>query len=256
MLGRQATASLAQLLASLRMEAVTALLYKHTGYEFGSYRPDVAGYLELLSRADAQAIRGIIEEAVGLTSTRADAPTKNVFDTRLTEFVRWLTHDGWIVRSGALERLGPAVEEASEVRDDLFASLKSTQVDQDRSIATLIEEAATAFRAEPPDLNGSTTKTRIALETLVRRLARELAARRGRPYADTGWGPALSLLRSDGVFDVKQELTIASVYTFISDGAHVPKGLRDEEWARLSRTFSLSACYFVLKTYTAIVGTA
>jgi hypothetical protein len=44
---------------------------------------------------------------------------------------------------------------------------------------------------------------------------------------------------------------LARVYTFISPGAHIPKGITEEEWARLSRTFALGACFFVLKKHLA-----
>ena len=84
------------------------MLYRHTGNEAAWYRLDASGYLELLTRTDTEGIRRIVEDVVGLTSPRADAPTKYVFDTRLSDFLRWLRHDGWEIRAGTLERLGPA----------------------------------------------------------------------------------------------------------------------------------------------------
>jgi hypothetical protein len=45
---------------------------------------------------------------------------------------------------------------------------------------------------------------------------------------------------------------LARVYTFISPGAHLPKGVTDEEWARLARTFGLSSTHFVLRKFRAL----
>ena len=44
-----------------------------------------------------------------------------------------------------------------------------------------LNEAAEAFRSRPPDFNESTTKVRIALETIARRAAPTIAAHRGIP---------------------------------------------------------------------------
>ena len=105
--------------------------------------------------------------------------------------------------------------------------------------------------AVPPDYNGSTTKVRIALETVARRAAAAVARKKGGGYPNDSWGKALQFLRSDGVIEAGEEEILARVYTFISPGAHVPKGVTAEEWARLARTFGLSSAYFLLRKYEA-----
>ena len=113
----------------------------------------------------------------------------------------------------------------------------------------MISQAADDFVASPPDFNGSNTKVRIALETIVKRIAVALGAGGTSGTGRAGWGPALLGLRTQGLIDIQTEQTIAGVYTLISPAAHIPVGIDDEEWARLARTFTLSICYYVTKLF-------
>ncbi len=70
-------------------------------------------------------------------------------------------------------------------------------------------------------------------------------------YSEYTWGKALHLLRTTGVIEPQEEEILSRVYTFISPGAHVPKGITAEEWARLARTFGLSSAYFLLRKFLA-----
>jgi hypothetical protein len=113
-----------------------------------------------------------------------------------------------------------------------------------------LNEAAEAFRSQPPDFNESTTKVRIALETIARGAAPTIAAHRGIPAPGDTWGAALGFLRMTAqLMTVQEEQAVSAVYTLISSGAHRPVGLTDEEWARLARTFALSATYFLVRKY-------
>ena len=82
---------------------------------------------------------------------------------------------------------------------------------------------------------------------MARRAAGRLAVAKGAPYPEDSWGRALALLRTQTVIDQPEEDILARVYTFASPGAHVPKGVTAEEWARLARTFSVSSAYFLLR---------
>ena len=124
-------------------------------------------------------------------------------------------------------------------------------LDEDSAIEKAVEDSSKNFVAEPPDFNGSTTNVRIALETVARRAARTTAKKLGGGYPEDSWGKALQFLRSSGVIELSEEEILARVYSFISPGAHVPKGVTAEEWARLARTFGLSSAYFLLKKYEA-----
>ena len=97
-------------------------------------------------------------------------------------------------------------------------------------------------------------KARITLETVARRAAAAIAISRGKAPPDDTWGNALAFLRSEEVVTVTEEKALASVYKLISPGAHLPRGLTDEQWALLARSFSVSGAYFLLHQYLAVVA--
>jgi len=112
-----------------------------------------------------------------------------------------------------------------------------------------INASADDFVKAQPDYNGSLTNIRIALETLIR----EIACIKG--FNPTGggnrWGTSLIHLRTVGFIDQNEEKTLASVFTFISNGAHIPLGFSHEEFVRLGRNICSSMCSFVIKKYNA-----
>ena len=180
---------------------------------------------------------------------RHSAPTRHVLIPELA-IERWLFHDGLSVNDGRLVALAPAVEEATGIRDRLLEELAASGLDADRALDRALNEAAEAFRSQPPDFNESTTKVRIALETIARRAAPTIAAHRGIPAPGDTWGAALGFLRMTAqLMTVQEEQAVSAVYTLICPGAHRPVGLTDEEWARLARTFALSATYFLVRKY-------
>jgi len=114
---------------------------------------------------------------------------------------RWLFHDGLSVNVGRLVALAPAVEEATGIRDRLLEELAASGLDADRALDRALNEAAEAFRSQPPDFNESTTKVRIALETAApcweARAPVPPATRCGclgrpmrKPFYGLGWTPA------------------------------------------------------------------
>jgi hypothetical protein len=114
---------------------------------------------------------------------------------------RWLFHDGLSVNDGRLVALAPAVEEATGIRDRLLEELAASGLDADRALDRALNEAAEAFRSQPPDFNESTTKVRIALETAApcweARAPVPPAMRCGslgrpmrKPFYGLGWTPA------------------------------------------------------------------
>jgi hypothetical protein len=181
----------------------------------------------------------------------AAAPVKHVFNSGIEEFERWALHDGWIVEEGALVRVTPVPEEATGIRDKFLQDIVTSGLDGDGAIKTAVESSSKEFVAQPPDFNGSTTKAGIALETVARRAAAVIESKKSGVYTDYPWGKALQSLRSAGVIELQEEEILARVYKFISLGAHVPKGVTAEEWARLARTFGLSSAYFLLRKYAA-----
>lgn len=252
-LSRQVRASIAQALTALTVSAARTLLYKHLAVQLDVSDTSSIRYLQAVASAGDDDVRALANElVVHQQAVRADAPTKHVFDSRVADVERWLLHDGWVADSGALVRVTPAAEDITGIRDKLVEDLSGSGLDGDDAIAKALEEGSAAFVAASPDFNGSITKVRIALETTARRAATSAAAKRSIAYPQDSWGRALQLLRSVGVLEADEEEMLARVYTFISPGAHLPKGMTDEEWARLARTFGVSSTYFLVQKYIAL----
>jgi hypothetical protein len=194
--GRQVYAASAQVLGALSNDAAQTLLYKHLGIGNLDARrqsdlppgksscrraldPGMMGFIAVMTGSADEAVGALIAE---LVTQHHSAPTRHVFDTRVRDLQRWLFHDGLSTNDeGRLVALAAAVEEATGVRDDVFEELTASRLDADHALERALNEAAEAFRSEPPDFNESTTKVRIALETVARRVAPAIAARRGIP---------------------------------------------------------------------------
>jgi hypothetical protein len=242
----QTRGSIVQVLSTISTAAAETFLYKHLGV------PDVGSFLPVLASAPSEALMAMLTEILANNKVLyGAAPVKHVFKSGVEELQRWALHDGWIVENGALVRVTPAAEEATGIRDKFLQDIQKSGLDADGAIKTAIEDSSKHFVAVPPDYNGATTKVRIALETVARRAAAVVARKKGSSYPDDSWGKALQFLRSCGVIELTEEEVLARVYTFISPGAHVPKGVTAEEWARLARTFGLSSAYFLLRKYEA-----
>jgi hypothetical protein len=195
---------------------------------------------------------GLLVELVnGNTAVRANAPTKYVFDGRLADLRARLRVDGFEVINDALVRLVPGAEPVAKITDRLEQVLTGSNLDSDGEVRRLLRESYEGISATPPDFNGSTTKARIALETIARRSAATIATARGRDVPNDTWGAALAFLHAEMVLTKAEEEALAKVYTLISLGAHVPKGLTDEQWALLARAFALSGAYFLTLQYLA-----
>jgi hypothetical protein len=246
MFSRQTVSALAQVLNALYPETVAGLVYKHLGIDRNHFKHGLRGTIELLEYGEGNELAALVREIVeNRVPVGADAPTEYVFDERHTDLERWLLHDGWAVEDGALVRIGAAIEDVIEVRDAVLEELERTGIDADKEVAGLIEQSARALHGDPPDFNASGTNARIALETVVRRLADRQARVRGEQPPRDRWGDALRYLRMTGFLTQDEEETLAALYTFVSGAAHTP--LSDEEWARVARAFMLSSCYYLLK---------
>jgi hypothetical protein len=246
MLTNQTRASLVQLLQAISPSAVRLLLLKHLDFDRQGY--DTNTLLTVTAAAQPEQMAGLLIELVaGTTSIRADAPTTYVFDNRVRDLRARLRADGYEVIEDALTRLVPAAEPAAQIADHLEIALSQSGLDTDGEVRRLLRESHDDISAAPPDYNGSTTKARIALETIARRGAANLGTRHGRSPTQDSWGAALHFLKAEGVITQVEEDALAKVYTLISPGAHVPRGLTDEQWALLARTFAVSGAYFLAR---------
>ncbi len=253
MLSRQVLASMAQLLAALSHDGRYTIIYKHFGVNISSYGSGQTAFLNLFGDQDWDAIMSLLKElASRSTAIRVQALPRYVYDEWWEDLRKWLLYDGWTIEDNQLVRIAPAAEEATGTREKLLENLSVSGLDADHAIAGFVEDAAASFTAEPPDFNDSVTKVRLALETLARRTAKAISDRGPGDYTADSWGHALLYLRQHEVIEQAEEEVLARIYTFISPSAHVPKGMSDEEWARLARTFGLGGTYFLLQKYRAV----
>lgn len=254
MLSRQVLASIAQLIASLSHDGRYILIYKHFGVNISSYGSSQKSLLEFFGSQDWDAIMSLLKELVTRRSAiRVQASPRHVFDDWWEDLRKWLLYDGWTVEENELVRIAPAAEEATGTREKLLEDLAVSGLDTDKAIAGFVKDAAASFTAEPPDFNDSVTKVRLAFETLARRAAKAVSDLGPGDYTADSWGRALLYLRQHNVIEQAEEEVLARIYTFISPSAHVPKGMSDEEWARLARTFGLGGTYFLLQKYRATI---
>lgn len=250
MLTNQTRAALVQLLESISWSAIRLLILKHMNLDHQHF--DTSTLLDLTAAATPEEMTGLLVELVGgTTAIRADAPTKHVFDARVGELRRRLRTDGFEVIEGALTRLMPAAEPAAQISDYLQNALAGCDLDGDEEIRRMLRESHSSISAASPNLNDATTKARIALENVGRRAASRVATKRSKAAPPDTWGSALHFLRAEGIISQAEEDAVTKVYTLISPGAHVPKGLTDEQWALLARTFAVSSAYFLVQQYLA-----
>jgi hypothetical protein len=250
MLTNQTRVALIQLLQAVSPETVRLLVIKHLDFDPPRITTDVL--LEALGSAGDEALTGLLVEVVGgTTAIRADAPRKGVFDARHADLRGRPRADGFEVVEDSLTQLIPVAQPAAQVVDQLEQALSTGDLDTDGEVRRLLAESHSDFSATPPDFNGGTTKARIALEIVARRSAALLAKKRGKSAPADTWGAALAFLRAEGVIALQEEQTVASVYTLISNGAHVPRGLTDQQWALLARMFAVAATYFITRQHLA-----
>ena len=242
----QTRGAMAQVLSTISSTAAETFLYKHLGVS------EVPSLLSELVSAPPEALKAMLTEILANNKILyGAAPVKHVFKSGVEDLERWALHDGWIVENGILGACNPCCRGGNWHSRQVPSGHQTSGLDADCAIKTAVEDSSKNFVAEPPDFNGSTTKVRIALETVARRAATAIAKKKGGGYPDDSWGKALQFLRSSGIIEPQEEEILARVYTFISPGAHVPKGVTAEEWARLARTFGLSSAYFLLRKYVA-----
>jgi len=153
--------------------------------------------------------------------------------------------DGYLIDVDSIKYLEPTFEGKEPIEDELLTQLNNSSLDGCEEIKSCIIASANDFIKSPPDFNGSLTNIRIGIETIVRNIAIE----KGLVSNGTGntWGPSLVYLKKIDFLSEKEEKTIASVFTFISDGAHIPIGFTEEEFVRLGRHLCASMCYFLMK---------
>ncbi len=237
--------SLCQFLDLFEQDVVHILLEKHGITPWGYSQTEISG---VLSEADHDSIESLIDELIRTNGDlRNRVSPRYRFDERWNDFLKCLLLDGFKVEEKTILRLEPVIESTEAVEDDLTNELDSSSLGSSSEVIRHIKLSAESFKKASPDFNGCLSHSRIALETLVRAIAKD----RGSEINESSkaWGKSLSYLQSIGFITNKEEGAIASTYTFISDGAHVPVGFTEEEFSRFGRNLAMSVCYFIIKKF-------
>ncbi len=204
---------------------------------------------EIISLSE-EVLSDLLLEVIRTNKTLKNATSpKYKFDDHYSSLKKALLLDGYQVNDEEVEALDPNFEGHEPVEDGLLKELDDSELHNKDDIKRAIKASADDYVKAQPDYNGSLTNIRIALETLVR----EIASSKGFSFTGGGnsWGPSLNYLKTDGFIDQKEENALASIFTFISNGAHVPLGFSHEEFVRLGRNMCSSMCYFLIKKYNA-----
>jgi len=237
--------SLSQFLGLFEQDVVHVLLEKHGMSTYGYSQIEIS---ESLSDTDKNSIESLIDEVVSTSGDlRNRVSPRYRFDERWKDFEKCLLLDGFKIEEKTILRLEPIIESTHAVEDDLTNELKSSNLDSSSDVIRSIKLSAESFRKSSPDFNACLSHSRIALETLVRSIAENKGLEINEP--NKAWGKSLSHLKKTNFIANKEEGAIASTYTFISDGSHVPVGFTEEEFVRFGRNLAMSVCYFIIKKF-------
>ncbi|GLR62924.1 hypothetical protein [Marinospirillum insulare] len=245
---RRTKFSLSQLLGVIEKPTVSVILDKF-GFD-PQMASSPAGISNEVTFASEDVLAEMLIEIAHTNKTlRNQTSPKYKFDDQYSILKKSLLLDGYKIENDAIESLDPNFKGHEPVEDALLKELDNSALQNSDNIKRSINASADDFVKAQPDYNGSLTNIRIALETLVR----EIACSKG--FSPTGsgntWGPSLAYLKTASFIDQNEEKALASVFTFISNGAHIPLGFSHEEFVRLGRNMCSSMCYFVIKKYNA-----
>ena len=243
---RRTKFSLSQLLSVVERPTIHVLFDKF------SFEPQLtsspAGISSEINSADDQVLSDLIIEVIETSRTlRNKTSPRYKFDDQFSILEKSLLLDGYLIENKSIKALDPNFTGYEPIEDALLKEIDNSSLQRKADIKRAVKASADDFVKAQPDYNGSLTNIRIALETLVR----EIALEKGFTTSRSGntWGPSLRYLANEGFIDEKGEDALSSVFTFISNGAHIPLGFSQKEFVRLGRNMCTSMCYFVIKIH-------
>jgi hypothetical protein len=196
-----------------------------------------------LSKATESSISNLIEEIIKTRNTlRSEVNPKYRFDERWDDLKKCLMLDGYIIEHNKLLKIEPTIDGVESMDDDLANLLTQSNLCDFEEVINHIKRSTDSFNQS--NYNDCLSNARIALETIVRAIA--LSKNCVVTSESKAWGESLAYLKNRVVTE-KEEKTVAHVYSFISDGCHVPIGFTEEEFARFGRNLAMSMCYFLTK---------
>jgi hypothetical protein len=247
-ISKRSKISLSQLLGVLDSQTVHVLFDK---YDYDSYQASsIIGINDEIKSGSERQLTELIGEIIRTGSTlRNGVSPRYKYDDLLNEFRKSLLLDGYEIGDKTIKSLDPNFEGKEPVEDELVNELNKSGLDENDEIVSCLNASASDFIKAQPDYNGSLTNIRICLETIVRKIAfkKDFVTN----VSGNTWGPSLGYLKATDFLTEKEEKALASIFTFVSDGAHIPIGFSEEEFVRLGRNICASMCYFVIKKYNA-----
>lgn len=157
--------------------------------------------------------------------------------------------DGYGINGGHLIPVDPTIEGSEPLDDDLTAELHECPLPEAEEVIRLLNNSTHAFRDVPPDYNACLTEARVALQTVATAIANERQKSFPGNFDQSKWGQVLAYLRTSDLITTQEEAGMTGVFSFVSQGAHRPVGLSEEEMTRLGRTLTIGMIYFLVKRY-------
>lgn len=234
--------SLSQFLRMLQVSHINEFFQKYGILQI-SNKNEITRIIE---QADNNKISELIREIISTYLSLKNRDYLNFndscggFDQRFEDLERCLLLDGYKIDRGELIQIEPNIEGVIAFEDELTNQLRSSNLLSKKEIISCIENSANHFKRN--NFNDCLAQARLALETLVRKIASEEFGE------ERDWQGARSVLKSHNFLNEKEEWLIKNTYGFISEACHQP--LNDEEYARFGRNLAMSMCYYLIKKYT------
>jgi len=244
-LTKRTTLSLCQFLDLFSQDVIHILFEKHNIRTRGYSQLEISW---ALPKADKIAVEALIDEIVATNGDlRNRVSPRYRFDERWEDFCKCMLLDGFKIKEKEVLRLEPVIEVIHPLEDDLTKEIELSSLASSDKIIQHIKLSAESFRKSTPDFNACLSHARIALETIVRDIACSHAFEITQD--SKAWGKSLSHIKTVDFVTNKEEHAISSVYTFVSEGAHIPVGFTEEEFVRFGRNLAMAVCYFIIKKF-------
>ena len=201
----------------------------------------------------------LVQEIARTRATvRSRISPRYTFDERWQDFCRCLQLDnyglardeyGRELEGGQFAPIEPIIDGVGRAEDDLTGEVGRSSLSEASEILRVLEASATSFRNS--DFNGCLTNARVALQTLATAIAKAHRVSHPGSFDETKWGQVVAYLQKSGYIKQHQADGLTGVFSFLSQGAHIPIGFTEEEFTRLGRSLAVSFCYFLAKTLNA-----
>ena len=243
LLNKRTKISLSQLLEIFEYDWINVIFEK---YSLPNHCQNIIDIKKILIKND---INLLIKEIVSTQKDlRSRISPKYKFEERWEDFAKCLLLDGYkITDTNTIISVEPEVIGRVAMEDELTNEIKNSSLSKKDDIMKFIIESEEAFKNATPDYNGCLSKSRIALETMVR------SKNEDETGTNESWGRTLNILKDNGFITNEEEKAISSTYTFVSDGSHKPLGFTEEEYARYGRNLIMTVCYYIIKKQNNIV---